>query len=540
MGSRFFLVFFLLCSCASSQNKWREDVRTLYTAGSYEEALHILKTAQKKKQDKKSQLLYFLEEAVIKHRQGDYQTSNSLLEQAQHLYQELYTKSVSNIALSFILNDQVENYAGALFEGSQIYFYLTLNNFLLYQKEVKKNTSYLFKAKAYSLAWDSYIKSNRENRVGKAFFQDDLMAKILAGLVHEEFHTRIDDQTAYDLYAEAYRSFFKIFNAYATFNNKAQAYRENYRMIVEEKLAEGVKYIEPSLHQIKLKKMLQEKMAYLSMKLYPKDWKEIWIRDSIPIDLEKKIDMNAGYVTIITMNGVIPPKKARKINFGFAGLVEKIEDPILRESVRAIGIPVLTLFALQELGLSPPYPEENPFGFYLGFMISQYTVMDAGLKFEVPQVDNVPVINPIPFYFERENDAIKAESVVVTPLAEMLKETVQEDAAKNFIKSGVRSAGKYILAVLAAYQTYKKVSENKNENSKFLARSLALVQYLATAKIIEQTEKADIRYWSLLPESLSIMSVPLKAGTYMMKQIDEKKGEIVISPQQNSVQVIYN
>ena len=98
------------------------DLRHDVEVGEIEHAL-----AQVEKVLDPGDLLYHLERGVLLHHAGLYVESNAELDQAEMLLEELYTISLSSRALTFVLNDEIEAYAGETHEGSYLHYYRILN-----------------------------------------------------------------------------------------------------------------------------------------------------------------------------------------------------------------------------------------------------------------------------------------------------------------------------------------------------------------------------------------------------------------------------
>jgi len=72
-------------------------------------------------------LLVLLERGLLLHYGGDFVASNEVFQEAEDLVEELYTKSLSNEALSLLSSDNVRPYDGATFERVMIHYYRALN-----------------------------------------------------------------------------------------------------------------------------------------------------------------------------------------------------------------------------------------------------------------------------------------------------------------------------------------------------------------------------------------------------------------------------
>ena len=83
----------------------------------------------------KDRLLYLMERGTLLHLQGAYEESNVDFEAADRLTEELYTKSLSAGALSFIVNDGVVAYSGSDYESVYLNYFKALNYLALGELE---------------------------------------------------------------------------------------------------------------------------------------------------------------------------------------------------------------------------------------------------------------------------------------------------------------------------------------------------------------------------------------------------------------------
>ena len=78
-----------------------------------------------------SELLYLYEKGLILHSEGRYQESNEVLEAAELLFEDLYTKSLTREAGAFVVSDQVTTFRGEAFETTFVNYYKMLNYWYL-------------------------------------------------------------------------------------------------------------------------------------------------------------------------------------------------------------------------------------------------------------------------------------------------------------------------------------------------------------------------------------------------------------------------
>ncbi len=120
------LVCVLVLSGCTSYQKALDRCYALSSCGEYSGALDALETSSLAKSDK-NRLLYLMEKGLLLHLGGEYAQSNEVLEEADLLAEQLFTRSVSEETLSFVTNDNLIAYAGADYEDVYINYYKALN-----------------------------------------------------------------------------------------------------------------------------------------------------------------------------------------------------------------------------------------------------------------------------------------------------------------------------------------------------------------------------------------------------------------------------
>ena len=97
------------------------------------------------KYTKKDRVLFYLDKGVVQYYKGDYKKSNEDLHTAENYMEELFTKSISKAALSFLLNDNAMDYYGEVYENIYVNLFKALNYVHLNQFD------------------DAYVEVNRVN-----------------------------------------------------------------------------------------------------------------------------------------------------------------------------------------------------------------------------------------------------------------------------------------------------------------------------------------------------------------------------------------
>lgn len=111
-----FATTLLLCSCANKSMTRYETLAPALERGGYEGAIQKAKEKQKDIYGSNSQFLYYFDLGTLYHYQGKFRESIVMLDSADQIYDELYTRSVTNEAAAIITNDNVRPYRARPFE----------------------------------------------------------------------------------------------------------------------------------------------------------------------------------------------------------------------------------------------------------------------------------------------------------------------------------------------------------------------------------------------------------------------------------------
>ncbi len=116
------------CATYSVQNR---SLRTDLVSGNFARALETVE----QNRGGRSLLLYWLERGLLLHYADRWQESNDAFGQAEELAADLYTKSVSQRALSLLTSDAVVDYRAEPFELAMVPYYRALNYAFLGDRE---------------------------------------------------------------------------------------------------------------------------------------------------------------------------------------------------------------------------------------------------------------------------------------------------------------------------------------------------------------------------------------------------------------------
>ncbi len=112
------LIFTIGCGATATNLSHYANIDKGVIAGNFDQAINELKNREG--YNEKDKVLYYLDLGMIYHYAGKYEQSNQALEKAEIYIDELYTKSVSKAALSYLLNDNALDYAGEDYEDIYI------------------------------------------------------------------------------------------------------------------------------------------------------------------------------------------------------------------------------------------------------------------------------------------------------------------------------------------------------------------------------------------------------------------------------------
>ncbi|MBL7666210.1 MAG: hypothetical protein JNM93_13825 [Bacteriovoracaceae bacterium] len=527
-------LFVILLGCASGNREEREKIRHFVSENKQQEALTLLEQGEIKK-DKHQKLLYQLELAKIYHNLGEYKISADYLATASELSQSYYTKSIAQKASSYVLNDNYENYYGEIFERSLMHFYQALNFYMIYQTGIEagftqdkdKKTiierktiseqarrQYLGRARAEILAWDTFFQDIQRSSRYDTIYKTDLMVKIFGGVIHEAMEKSSDQQIALQLYKDALKVLKYLGATYPSYNLKDKDFLGKFVKAenkFEWKIPENI-FVKTSQFS-DLNDFLVWKILKLTKNIrstdYSKMLKELNPSDAVKAELNSNATPN---VTIVLQEGLVAEKKPDKFNFGLHGLLNNIEDPQTRASVHRIGSDVLTIFMVNVLGLLPKKGPITYSQFAGAEVMGRISAELVSIEFEIPKVDAKAVNDTVTVEFKNKatSQVYKKNSPLMAPLSDIASQAVEERVYSTLMKTGTRVAIKHLVAILAAHKIY----ESNKQNNPLAAKYFALASYLAASRGIAASEKADVRYWSTLPNSLRISQLALPAGEY--------------------------
>ncbi len=106
--------------------QFQMQVNQMLEQQNYRAALELF-DRNKRAYGSRDKVLYFLDKGAVAHYAGQWELSIGLLSQADELLEEAYTRSISQEASTFLINDNMRTYPGEDFESALINLYQALN-----------------------------------------------------------------------------------------------------------------------------------------------------------------------------------------------------------------------------------------------------------------------------------------------------------------------------------------------------------------------------------------------------------------------------
>jgi hypothetical protein len=529
--SRYLFLLFVLLSCSIGSRKDQAGYRSLISQKNFSEAEEFINESSIKDEEK-NRLLYLMEIGSLYYFQQRYSKATKIFNEANLLVDKLYTKSIKEAIASSIINDNSKTFYGSIFERSQLFqmqalsFYKLAQRGFLYEEkkidgksqEVRRNLSNqeieqnLDRVRSTLIAWDSFFQEISRQSNYKSFLKNDILAKLMAGELHEALGKRRDREIALQLYKDAY----KILKTFAPTQKIFNKNYKNYNKELKDYLNNKIK--KPSLDKqdltekySKLKFNLEHKILRLTKSVRRNQYKKI-VRQLKPSEkIKKKLKDESTNVSLVIGYGLISELKGKEFSYNLRSAIDNVESPTTRNLIRGIGIPIITYFAMGPLGLGAVSRHGNV-TIYSRHNAGEKLTEEVGVEFELPYAAPSKKIGSYEIEFMVKDKLIKkVELDSFTSLSDYSFINSQEMIANSFSKRASRVGTKYVAAILAAYTTYKNI---KDRNGELFAKPAALAQFLISQKGIKASEKADVRHWSSLPSQYLNLETNLKPGTY--------------------------
>lgn len=373
----------------------------------YEFALKLMDESKASYKDRNA-VLFYMENGLVAHFAGRYQESNQSLLKAEARLDELYTRSISKQAASFIFNDNTIPYRGEDFEDTLVNLFMALNY---------AGLGLIADALVEARQLDNELNliNSRYADDQKNVYSEDAFIRLLMGVLYEAGDEINDAFISYRRAEEVYRT----------------DYQHNYGVHPPQFLIENLLSAAQALDFDK--EMLTIQQMYPSI--------------SHPDPNEKR---NLAEIFIIHYNGLGP---------------EKVE--------RAWVVPVPEGYIVKVA-----YPQFEKKNYEIARGVVRLRHLDNGKTYHfstqlVEDIGSIAIVN-----LDNHMARIKAKAIA-------------------------RAATKYFIIKVA--------SEEAREQGGDLVGVLVQLAGNITAAL---TERADVRYWRMLPDEIRIGRALVPAGKY--------------------------
>lgn len=189
----------LLSGCATYSDSFG-SIQTNLATQKYDAAL---KDIEKESRSKTDRVLYLLNKGMVLRMKRDFAGSNQALEAAKNEMERLYAVSVSQNAMSFLINDSTVSYGGEDYEQVLVHLFMALNYLELGQKGEARVEAQQVDLKLREIG--SSVSGNRYAR--------DAFTLYLTGMIYEDLGERSDAMISY---RDAYNAYKKYQTTYGT------------------------------------------------------------------------------------------------------------------------------------------------------------------------------------------------------------------------------------------------------------------------------------------------------------------------------------
>lgn len=509
--SLFLLISVILGACASKMRDQMKEYRDLFAKGDYQKAHESLEKSVLKG-DQKAFLLWNLEKGTLAFKMDDLDGAIAHFEEASRLIDELFTKRLSAKAASLLVNDASDVFYGASYERSYTFYFLSKSYYARYQRDGKKLD--LQGARAAILAWDTYFTDLQRSSTVKTLYQTDLMLKIFGGEVHEVSEIRNDKQIALQLYKDAAKILEQQGGLFSVFNKRSSDYTRAWAESVKKEKAPDQKLYEKTHAYEDLRDFIHVKILSLTKEIRGGDYQNQVKSLQSSKEVLARVSGKKGNVVLVFEEGLIPPKIGKPFNFGIRSAIESSKSSSAKKLIADVGVGFVTAFAMNKLGLVPTQTT-NPGTFIFGEAVTRVAVTEAAVEFELPMIENVPLVQRMELFILDEKGVIvqRGPLPIVTENGDIARVVLEEDVVSRYVKTGTRVALKHLAAIVAAIGVYKKLSSGRT-NGDFLAKTAAVATYVGAAKGLASLERADTRHWTTLPQALRLTELSLAPGKY--------------------------
>ncbi|MBU2505836.1 MAG: hypothetical protein KJ799_03820 [Bacteroidetes bacterium] len=217
-------LFFLLQGCSSimTNTEIYEPVVSNLKSGNIVTAVQQIERAEMKGEySEKDRVLLFLDKGMLYHYQGEYQKSNIEFDKAEDAIDDLYTKSVSKAAASFLLNDNALDYSGEVYENLYVNIfkalnYIHLNKFDEAYVEINRVNDKLKELDLYFEDYISDLNSSKDSKVKidaeKIDYYSNVLSHYLSYLIFRSEREYDNSRISYEKLVETWDTYTDVYN----------------------------------------------------------------------------------------------------------------------------------------------------------------------------------------------------------------------------------------------------------------------------------------------------------------------------------------
>lgn len=502
-------------ACAVWRGAAADRIRASVRAGDPAGALEALESSREHRLPR-NRLLLLLERGSLLARAGRFQESARALEEAKDVLADLHTRSLRRDAAVLLANDAGGDYRGGAHEESHLRLLQVLNFLALSQDAALPpggRRANLLRARAELVAWDA-----SPGAPGR----DDLASRMIGAIVHEELDTAADRQIALQLAKDALRLAKGPWSAWRSLDgNGADFLSPRAPAPPPPAPTEAMEALGRHLARQLLRTTARSRPAEL-----PSARREL----GLPRDAGDAEDARGGprpNLTLLVEKGVVPARTAATQHLSLGSVLADPDKPAVARILAGVGAVVLMDFAVTGLGLAPPPDDYSPVGAWWGLNMAAALVDGVAVRFQLPAQEARPEpVPPVAVVRDAAGAVVLREPLVLaSPVGERARKAVLEGSARRYLRVGTRLALKHLAAIAAARATWSMLGGGKDGRGGLFARQAAVVQYLAAARAIEASERADLRQWSTLPSSVWLLDAALPPGSYEVSVADPAGGE---------------
>ena len=455
------------CSGAVKNREISVKIRQNIKNNEYDQALENAKSKNYYTQEN-SKLLKNLEIGTIHYMRGEYYQALKYFEKAKKISDDLYTISVSR-KLSGAWDANLDNYYGERYERSMIRFYLSLINYDIYKQGFYEE---------YKDENNNIIPKKELNNSEKNFHLNYARSSII------EWDTLLKSMQNESVGKSIYKNdmMAKLWGAYihSEFNSSGdrqialQLYRDadelllrNYNMYpIFNRKSEK---FNRDFNSLPYKTYSELYENYIDETNYARDLKQ-YINENL-INLENNQENN---LIVLLKDDLISPKEVDTVKIP----LPMTSDPTLYSYARSVmtianGVPVIPI--------------------------------------EFPKIKRVETIQRyiLKAYNENDEEIASTTLALIEPLSDIAKKTLDDEIALIRTAIITRIAAKYVVALAGAYAIHKQGGD--------FSDIIALATFAASVATINETSRADIRYWSTLFSDIQMGGLKLPNGKYKIK-----------------------